>query len=133
MTGKRKILLILLPVLTILAGFLPKAIRMNWMNAEGAELYTYYPYAHLLPAGYAHFTPLLTLLSAGILLAAILFWLYLEEGWTAVRILSALAAGLAVSAFSVSLVRSGYFSAAGLLIAALLILEAVIVFTSKIN
>lgn len=133
MNGKRKFLLVLLPVLTILSGFLPNAVRMNWMNGAGEELYTYYPYAHLLPAGYAHFTPLLTLLSAGILLIVILFRLYSEEGWTAVRILSALAAGLAVSAFTVNLTRSGYFSVPGLLIAALLILEAVIVFTSKNN
>ncbi len=133
MSKKRKVLLVLLPLLSILAGFLPNAVRMNWMNGSGEELYTYYPYAHFLPAGYAHFTPILTLLFAGILLIVILFWLFLEEGWTAVRILSALAAGMAVCAFSVNLVQMGYFSAAGLLIAALLIAEAVSVFTVKVT
>ena len=133
MTVKRKTLLVLLPVLTILSGFLPNAVRMNWMNGSGETLYTYYPYAHFLPAGYAHFTPILTVLSAGILLTVILFWLFLGEGWTAVRIMSAFAAGMAVCAFTVSLVRSGYFSALGLLIAVLLLVEAVSVFTVKIT
>ncbi len=133
MTGKRKLLIVLLPLLTVLSGFLPNAVRMNWMNGAGEELYTYYPYAHFLPAGYAHVTPVLTLLLTGILLILLLFWLYLDEGWTAVRVLSALAAGLAVCAFTINLVQMGYFSAPGLLIAVLLLLEAVSVFTVKIN
>lgn len=128
---KRKILLVLLPVLTILMGFMPNGLRMCWRNSTGHLLYTYYPYISLLPSGYAYFTPILTLLLTGVLLAAVLLWLYLEEGWKAVRVLSVLALGRAVCAFVVNLIREGYFSAAGLMIAVLLALELVTVFTAK--
>lgn len=132
MTTKRKILLVLLPVLTLLMGFVPGAVRMRWQtNTE--IIYTYHSYADLLPVGYANFTPLLTLILTGILLILFLFWLYLDEGWTAVRILTVLAAGMAGVSFILNLTGTGYFSAVGLVIFVLLAIQLITVFSAKRN
>lgn len=132
MTRKRKILIVLLPILTILMGFMPNAIRMRWQTSTEI-LYTYHAYASLLPTGYANFAPILTILLAGILLIVLLFWLYLEEGWPAVQVLSALASGMSICAFLVNLISADYFSAVGLIISILLAVQLVTVFITKHN
>ena len=119
---KKRVLYLILPILTIILELLPYGAVCNFANPEGEPWRETFSYFDMVPFGYANFAPLITgVLSVVILLLMMIFF------FTGSQKLAAVAKILLIVCAVISLgplvfgIR--YFSIVGALITATLIAE----------
>lgn len=119
---RKRLLYLILPVITLILELLPYGAVCNFANPEGEPWRETYSYFDLTPFGYANFTPFLTAVVTCLVLALLL--LYWVKGSQKVGLLARniLAFGAVVSmgplAFGLR-----FFSPVGALITVILVVE----------
>ncbi len=73
---KRRVLYILLPVLTLILELLPYGAVCNFAAGPGETIRRTYSYFDLVPFGYANFSPLLTAITTCVILALLAVYLF---------------------------------------------------------
>ena len=112
---KKRLLYLILPILTLLFEILPWGAVCNFANPEGEPLRMTYSYFSLTPFGYANFAPFLTALSTCVLLFILIFCCFAEKEMPlkAARITSGVTLALSLCPFLYGL---SYYSVLGGLI-----------------
>lgn len=126
---KKRVLYLLLPMLTLVLEILPYGAVCNFANPEGEPWRKTFSYFDLTPFGYANFAPLLTAVTTCVILILLLVYLFIkkEKMLAAVRIL--LCVGFVLSLCPLLYgIRS--FSVVGALITATLIGEWILLSVS---
>lgn len=71
---KKRLLCLILPVITLILEILPYGAVLNFANPEGPPQRQTYSYFNPITYGYAYFTPLLTALVTCAVLAVLIIW-----------------------------------------------------------
>lgn len=119
---KKRLLYLILPIITLILEILPYGAVCNFANPEGNPWRETYSYFSLLPFGYANFAPLLT----GIItcVVAVLLIIYCFTGkYNIARITKAVLCVAVVLSLCPLLFGVNYFSVVGALITLSLIAE----------
>ena len=126
---KKRLLYLLLPVITLILEILPYGAVCNFANPEGKHWRRTFSYFDLIPFGYANITPLLTAAVTCIILILLLVYLFtgITKTITATKIF--LCIGVALSLCPL-LFGISYFSVVGALITVSLIAELILLFVA---
>ena len=124
---KRRALLLIAPIITLILESLPYSVKMNFGTADGETITRYTSYFDTLPFYYAMFSPLITaVLSYAILLALLIYCIWEN------RILMIIAKVLLYIAVILSVWHCLFFiTVLGVLITLSMVIELVII--SKIH
>lgn len=119
-------------LLALVLEWFPYGVRMRWM-APPPEDYriTWEAYFSLLPFGYGEIFPLCTSVLTVLLIFSMLLFLWLGEGRRAVKTLSFAASAASLLALGMQVFLSGYLSAVGAAISALLVSITVLNFRNN--
>ena len=122
---KKRLLYLLLPIITLILEILPYGAVCNFANPEGKHWRRTFSYFDLIPFGYANITPLLTAAVTCIILILLLVYLFtgITKTITVTKIF--LCIGVALSLCPL-LFGISYFSVVGALITISLISEFVL-------
>ncbi len=128
---KRKLLLLILPVITVILEILPLGVKMCFMGPNPQENFTeYFSYFDTFPIGYAMLSPFLTaVLSCVILFLLIIFCFWNKSGLiTVIKTLLYIA-----SILSISSIIGGikYFTIIGGLVTLSMIIELILLYVIK--
>ena len=124
---KKRLLYIILPIITLVLEILPYGAVCNFANPEGEPFRRTYSYFSLVPFGYANFAPLLTAIISCIILALMLVY-FLTGKYRMIKVAKTLLFIGAVLSLCPLLFGIDYFSAIGALITVSLIGELVFIF-----
>jgi hypothetical protein len=126
---KKRLLYVLLPIVTLILEILPYGAVCNFANPEGAPWRKTFSYFDLTPFGYANFAPLITaVITCIVFLLAVVFCITGNPTW-ALRARNILYVGAAFSLCPL-LLGVNYFSVVGALITASLIAELLVIHLS---
>ena len=76
---KKRFLLLLLPLVTLILEILPYGAVCNFANPEGEPLRKTFSYFDLTPFGYANVAPFLTAIATCLILGALLLYLFIGK------------------------------------------------------
>ena len=124
---KRRALLLIAPIITLILEALPYSVKMNFGTADGETITRYTSYFDTLPFYYAMFSPLITaVLSCAIFLALLIYCIWEN------RILMIIAKVLLYVAVILSIWHCLFFiTVLGILVTLSMVIELVII--SKIH
>lgn len=127
---KKRLLYLILPVVTLVLEILPYGAVCNFANPEGAPWRKTFSYFDLLPFGYANVAPLFTAVLTCVILALLLvYWVTAGPRlMTAIRVL--LCVGIVLSLCPL-LYGIRFFSVVGLLITVSLLAELLLTLTTR--
>lgn len=122
---KRRILILLLPIITIVLQILPYGAVLNFGNPDGPAWRVTFSYFSLVPFGYANFAPLLTAIATCVIFALLIVYCFTDKHGiviiTKVLLLVAAVLSLCPLVYGIS-----YFSVVGVLITVSLVAELVL-------
>lgn len=124
---KKRLWLLILPIITLILEILPYGAVCNFANPEGEALRMTYSYFNLTPFGYANFAPFLTALATCVILAFLLVYL-LTGKYRTITLTKWLLCGATVLSLCPLLYGLSFFSIIGALIAISLIAELALLF-----
>ena len=112
---KKRLLYLILPIVTLILELLPYGAVCNFANPEGRPWRETYSYFSMMPFGYANFAPLLTaLLTCAILILLILYCFIGKRGLAkAISIVLCICSGISLAPLLFGL---HFFSVVGALI-----------------
>lgn len=122
---KKRLLYLLLPVITLILELLPYGAVCNFANPEGESFRRTYSYFDLTPFGYANFAPLLTAIVTCIVIVLLLVHLFRKKPSLLKAAKLLLAAGSVISLCPL-LYGVRFFSVTGGAITACLIAEFIL-------
>lgn len=128
---KKRLLYLILPIITLVLELLPYGAVCNFANPEGPPWRRTFSYFSLTPFGYANFSPLLTAVLICVVLVLLLVYLFTSKHRIvkATKILLCLAVVLSLCPL---LLGISYFSVVGVLITVSLIAEfALLLFSDR--
>lgn len=128
---KRKLLLLILPVITVILETLPVGVKMCFMAPNPQECFIeYYSYFDTFPIGYAMICPFLTaVLSCVILFLIVVFCFWKKSGLvTVIKTLLYIASILSICPIIVGI---KYFTIIGGLVTLSLIIELILLYVIK--
>ena len=127
---KKRLLYLILPVVTLVLEILPYGAVCNFANPEGEPWRKTFSYFDLLPFGYANVAPLFTAVLTCVILALLLvYWVTAGPRlMTAIRVL--LCVGIVLSLCPL-LYGIRFFSVVGLLITVSLLAELLLTLTTR--
>ncbi len=126
---KKRLLYLILPIITLFLEILPYGAVCNFANPEGDPWRKTFSYFDLTPFGYANFAPFLTAITTCVIMAFLLIYLFAgkTKPITVAKVL--LCVGVVLSLCPL-LFGINYFSIVGALITASLIAELVLLFVA---
>lgn len=124
---KKRLLYLMLPLVTLVLEILPYGAVCNFANPEGEAWRMTYSYFSLTPFGYANFAPFLTALATCVILAFLLVYLFTGKQ-RMVAVTKWLLCGAVVLSLCPLLYGWSFFSVIGALIAISLIAELALLF-----
>ena len=119
---KKRLLYLILPIVTLILEILPYGAVCNFANPKGEPWRKTFSYFDLIPFGYANFAPFLTALATCAILIVLFAYLFIEKP----RIISVTKVFLCIGAvlsLCPLLYGINFFSVVGALISASLIAE----------
>jgi len=122
---KRRLLVLILPIITLILEILPYGAVCNFARPEGEPWRKTFSYFDLTPFGYANFAPFLTALVTCIILILLLVYLFTDKP----RVISVTKVFLCIAtvlSLCPLLYGINFFSVVGALITASLIAELVL-------
>lgn len=127
---KKRLLYLILPIITVVLELLPYGAVCNFANPEGEPWRKTFSYFDLTPFGYANFAPLLTAITTCAIFGLLLVYLFTgkQRLITVTRFL--LCIGIVLSLCPL-LYGVSFFSGVGALITVSLIAELVLLFIAK--
>ena len=126
---KKRLLYLILPVVTVILELLPYGAVCNFMNPEGDPWRETFSYFSLTPFGYANFAPFLTAIVTCVVLAMLIIYVLTGKPGVARKARNVLAVA-AVLSLGPLLFGISYYSLVGGLITATLAVEAYILHRS---
>ena len=124
---KKRLLYLILPIITLILEILPYGAVCNFANPEGETWRRTFSYFDLTPFGYANITPLLTAIITCVTLVLLLIYLFTGITKTSTAAKVFLCIGVALSLCPL-LFGIRYFSVVGALITVSIISEIVLLF-----
>ena len=122
---KKRLLYLILPVITLILEILPYGAVCNFANPEGEPWRKTFSYFDLTPFGYANVAPLLTAITTCVMLVFLLVYLFTGETKIITSTKALLCVGIVLSVCPL-LFGINFFSVVGALITASLITEWVL-------
>lgn len=122
---KKRLLYLILPIVTLILEILPYGAICNFANPEGEPWRKTFSYFDLTPFGYANFAPFLTALATCIIFVLLLVYLFTDKPRIMAVTKVFLCIGAVVSLCPL-LYGINFFSVVGALITASLIAELVL-------
>ena len=126
---KKRLLYLILPIITLILEILPYGAVCNFANSEGDPWRKTFSYFNLTPFGYANFAPFLTAITTCVILAFLLIYLFVGKTKPITVAKFLLCVGVVLSLCPL-LFGISYFSIVGALITASLIAELVLLFVA---
>ena len=126
---KKRLLYLILPIITLILEILPYGAVCNFANPEGDPWRKTFSYFNLTPFGYANFAPFLTAITTCVILAFLLIYLFVGKTKPITVAKFLLCVGVVLSLCPL-LFGISYFSIVGALITASLIAELVLLFVA---
>ena len=128
---KKRLLYLLLPIVTLILEILPYGAVCNFANPEGEPWRETFSYFDLTPFGYANFAPLLTAITTCAVLALLLLYLFTDKRpiKAAARVLGCVGTVLSLCPL---LYGVSFFSVVGAWITISFIAEAALLFAVKV-
>ncbi len=123
---KKRLLYLILPVITLILEILPYGAVLNFGNPEGDPLRKTFSYFDLTPFGYANFSPLITAVLTCIVLATLIIYC-INGSLKAAKIVRVLLCVCSVLSLCPLVFGIGFFSVIGALITVSLIAELTVV------
>lgn len=124
---KKRLLYLILPIVTLILEILPYGAVCNFANPEGAPWRETFSYFDLTPFGYANFAPFLTAITTCAILAFLLVYLFTGKTIKAAKVLLCIGAALSLCPLLFGIT---YFSIIGALITVSLIAELFLLFVA---
>lgn len=122
---KKRLLYLILPIVTLIFEILPYGAVCNFANPEGDPWRKTFSYFDLTPFGYANFAPFLTALATCVILILLFVYLFTEKPRTISVTKAFLCIGTVLSLCPL-FYGINFFSVVGALISASLIAELVL-------
>ncbi len=129
---KKRLIYLLLPIITLILEILPYGAVLNFANPEGDPWRRTYPYFDLMPFGYANFSPFLTAIITCIIFILLLVHLFTPKKQLVKISKAFLYVGVLISLCPL-LQGINYFSAVGALITVSLASELVLIHVASKN
>lgn len=128
---KKRLMYLILPIITLILEILPYGAVCNFANPEGDPWRQTYSYFNLIPFGYANFAPVLTAIITCIILVLLVIYCITAKYRLAIAMRNALCVCAVVSVCPLTM-GINYFSFVGALITISLIAEMLLIhFTVK--
>lgn len=126
---KKRLLFLLLPVITLILEISPYGAVCNFARAYGVVHRETFSYFDLVVFGYANFSPLLTAIITCVILALLVIYLFTDK-YRVIAITRILLCIGVILSICPLLYGINYFSLVGALITVSLIAESVLLFTT---
>ena len=126
---KKRLLYLILPIVTLILEILPYGAVCNFANPEGDPWRKTFSYFDLTPFGYANFAPFLTAITTCVMLVLLLLYLFTGKTKTITSTKVFLCVGVVLSLCPL-LFGTNFFSVVGALITTSLIAELVLLFVA---
>ena len=126
---KKRLLYLILPIVTLILEILPYGAVCNFANPEGDPWRKTFSYFDLTPFGYANFAPFLTAIITCVILAIMLIYLFTGKTKTITAAKVLLCVGVVLSLCPL-LFGINFFSIVGALITVSLMAELILLFVS---
>ena len=124
---KKRLLYLILPIITLILEILPYGAVCNFANPEGAPLRKTFSYFDPTPFGYANFAPLLTAIITCAVLILLLGYLFADKHCLMATVKALLCVGIVLSLCPL-LYGIDFFSVVGAMITVSLVAELVLLF-----
>jgi hypothetical protein len=124
---KKRLLFLILPVITLILEILPYGAVCNFANPEGKPWRKTYSYFDLTPFGYANFAPFVTAIITCAVITVLLFYVFTNKKQTISVARGLLCVGTVISLCPI-LYGINFFSVVGALITVSYILELTLLF-----
>jgi hypothetical protein len=124
---KKRLLFLILPVITLILEILPYGAVCNFANPEGKSWRKTYSYFDLTPFGYANFAPFVTAIITCAVITVLLFYVFTNKKQTISVARVLLCVGTVISLCPM-LYGIDFFSVVGALITVSYILELTLLF-----
>ena len=124
---KKKILYLILPIVTLILEILPYGAVCNFANPEGEPWRKTVSYFDLVPFGYANFAPFLTAIVTCVILILFVIYTFSDKQRLITVIKGFLCVGVVLSLCPL-LYGVSYFSVVGALITATLLVELILLY-----
>ncbi len=126
---KKKMLYLILPIITLILEILPYGAVCNFANPEGEPWRKTFSYFDLTPFGYANFAPFLTAIITCAVFVLLLAYLFTDKHWVlkTVKILLCVSVILSLCPLMLGI---NFFSMVGAMITVSLIAETVLLFVT---
>ena len=124
---KKRLLYLILPIITLILEILPYGAVCNFANPEGDPWRRTFSYFDLTPFGYANFAPLLTAITTCAIMALLLIYLFTGKNKIIAITKAVLCAGIVLSLCPL-LFGIRFFSAIGVLITLSLVAEFILLY-----
>lgn len=122
---KKRLLYLILPIITLILECLPYGAVLNFANPEGAPWRETFSYFSMTPFGYANFAPLITAIITCVVLVLLMFYCFTGKKHIAKKAKNMLCVGAIIS-FGPLVFGIRAFSFVGLLISLSLIAEFIL-------
>ena len=126
---KKRLLYLILPIVTLILEILPFGAVCNFANPEGEPWRKTFSYFDLIPFGYANFAPLLTAITTCAILGLLLIYLFTDKH-RMIKVTRVLLCIGTVLSLCPLLYGVSFFSVVGALISISLIAELVFLFVA---
>ena len=127
---KKRMLYLILPIVTLILEILPYGAVCNFANPEGESWRRTFSYFDLIPFGYANIAPLLTSITTCAILILLLVYLFTDKRCMISGTKALLCVAIILSLCPL-LYGINFFSVVGALITVSLIAELVLLFITK--